>query len=214
MRKQEKKVSRIWNVVKEHIYRNLKQYAIVSVFFLIGIIAGVIFVNHAEEPAKQQIGNTITTFIGCLKTDYQIDSIHLLKTVIGNHILFAFLLWFMGCTVIGIPVVYGLIIYRGFSLGYTISSILYVLGIGKGSLFCAFTLLLQNLLIIPAIFALAVSGIKLYQAITKDKKRENIKLEIMRHTMFSLFILLILLASSIVEVYLSNPLLSLCISYF
>lgn len=214
MRKQEKKVNQIWNAVKEHIYRNLKQYMIVCIFFFIGIIAGVIFVNHSEEEVKQQIGGYITTFIECLKTGCQIDSMHLLKTVIGNHILFALLLWFMGCTVIGIPVVYGLIIYRGFALGYTISSILYILGLGKGSLFCILSLLLQNLLIIPSILALAVSGIKLYQAITKDKKRENIKIEIIRHTIFSLFMVFILMIASVVEVYLSNFLLSLCIFYF
>ena len=48
MRKPERRTSRILNIIKEHIYKNLKQYAIVSIFFLIGIIAGVIFVNYAQ----------------------------------------------------------------------------------------------------------------------------------------------------------------------
>ena len=52
MRKQEKRTSKILNVVKEHIYKNVKQYAIVSIFFLIGIIAGVIFVNYAQIETK------------------------------------------------------------------------------------------------------------------------------------------------------------------
>jgi len=214
MRKQEKRTSKILNIVKEHIYRNLKQYIIVSIFFLIGIIAGVIFTNYSELQLKEQIGNYITTFIECLKTEYQIDSINLLKNIIGNHIIFAFLLWFMGCTIIGIPIVYGLVIYRGFSLGYTISTIIFTLGLGKGILFCIITLLLQNLIIIPAILALSVSGIKLYQAIVKEKRKENLKIEIIRHTIFSLFILFLLITASIIEVYGSNNILSLCISYF
>ena len=126
-------------------YKNIKQYAIVSIFFLVGIIAGVIITNYSQIETKQQIGSYITTFIDCLKTDYQIDSINLLKNIIGNHIVFAFILWFMGCTIIGIPVVYGLVVYRGFSLGYTISIIIFTLGTGKGILFCVITLLLQNL---------------------------------------------------------------------
>lgn len=213
MRKQEKK-SRIWNIIKEHVSYNLKQYIIVSILFLIGIILGIMIVNYAQTETKQQTATTITTFLDCLKTDYQIDSMNLLKNIIGNHIVFAFLLWFMGCTVIGIPIVYAFIIWKGFSLGYTISSILFTLGTGKGILFSFITLFLQNLLIIPAILALAVSGMKLYASIMKDKRRENIKIEIIRHTIFSLFMLLLLIISSVVEVYGSNFLLSLCISCF
>lgn len=214
MRKQEKRTNSIFNIIKEHVYKNIKQYAIVSIFFLIGIIAGVIFTNYIDMQTKEQMGTYITTFIECLKTDYQIDSINLLKNIIGNHIIFAFILWFMGCTIIGIPVVYALITYRGFSLGYTISTIIFTLGTGKGILFCTVTLLLQNLLIIPSILALAVSGMKLYQSMIKDKRKENIKIEMLRHTIFSLFMLFILIISSVIEVYISNNMLNLCITYF
>lgn len=214
MRKQEIRTNRIFNIIKEHVYKNIKQYAIVSIFFLIGIIAGVIFVNYAQIETKEQIGSYITTFIECLKTDYQIDSINLLKNIIGNHIIFAFILWFMGCTIIGIPVVYALVIYRGFSLGYTISTIIFTLGTAKGILFCIVTLLLQNLLIIPSILALAVSGMKLYQSMIKDKRKENIKVEMLRHTVFSIFMLFILIISSLIEVYVSNNILNICITYF
>ena len=214
MRKQEKRTSRILNIIKEHIYKNLKQYLIVSLLFLIGIIVGVSFVNYSDVQIKEQIGSYITTFIECLKTDYQIDYMNLLKNIIGNHIIFAFVLWFMGCTIIGIPIVYALIVYRGFSLGYTISSIIFTLGTGKGILFSIITLLLQNLIIVPSIFALSVSGIKLYQSMMKDKRKENIKIEMIRHTIFSLFVLFLLIASSIIEVYGSNSILSLCILYF
>lgn len=215
MRKQEKKGrGAIWNIIEKHIYHNLKQYSIVSIIFLIGIIVGVFFINHAELGIKQQIGNEITTFLECLKTDYQIDDMKLLKNVIGNHIILTLIMWFMGCMVIGIPIVYGVIAFRGFSLGYTISSILYTLGTGKGALFCILSLVLQNILIVPATLALAVSGIKLYQSIMKDKRRENIKIEIIRHTIFSLFILAILIVASFLEVYGSNTMLSACVKYF
>ena len=64
-------------------------------------------------------------------------------------------------------------------------------------------LLLQNLLVIPAILALAVSGIKLYKSIMKDKTKENVKIEMLRHTVFSLIMLLVLIVSSCL-LYTSN----------
>lgn len=214
MRKQEKRKNRSLNIIKEHILKNIKQYIIVSILFLIGIVASVIFFNNMQLETKQEVGNYIITFIECLKKDYQIETINLLKNIIGNHIVFVFILWFMGCTIIGIPVVYGLVVYRGISLGYTISSIIFTLGLEKGILFCIITLILQNILIIPSILALAVSGLKLYQSMIKDRRKENIKVEMIRHTIFSFFILFLLIISSIIEVYISNNILILCISYF
>ena len=214
MKKQEKRQIRTLNIVKEHIYNNLKQYLIVSVLFLIGIIIAVIFTNNDNNTENSQIGNNITTFIECLKTDYQVDKAKLLKELIINNIFTAFILWFMGCVVIGIPVVYGLIVYKGFSLGYTISTIILALGTWKGIMFSLITLLLQNLIIIPCIFAISVSGTKLYKVILKDKRRENIKIEIIRHTIFSLIILCFLILSSFIEVYVSDTLLGVCIKYF
>lgn len=62
--------------------------------------------------------------------------------------------------------------------------------------------------------AIAVSGLKLYQSIASDKRRQNIKLEVVRHTLFSLFILLIILISVLIEVYISIDLLEIAIKYF
>ena len=65
-------------------------------------------------------------------------------------------------------------------------------------------MLLQNIIVIPTIFALAISGINLYKSIMKDKKRENIKLEILRHTFFCVIISVSLIAASILEAYVSS----------
>ena len=71
----------------------------------------------------------------------------------------------------------------------------------------------QNILFIPCILALAVSGMKLYKSIVKDKRKENIKQEIIRHTIFCLFILIILEISALIEVYISTSLLQACAKY-
>lgn len=81
-------------------------------------------------------------------------------------------------------------------------------------LFVVSSILLQNILFIPCILALAVSGMKLYKAIMKDKRRETIKLEITRHTIFSCILLLGLELAALVEVYLSSNLLEICSKYF
>ena len=88
------------------------------------------------------------------------------------------------------------------------------MGISKGLLFVLINLLLPSLFIIPAILAIAVSGFKLYKSIVKDNRKENIKLEIVRHTVFSLIMLCVMIFASLIEVFISTNILKLLIKYF
>ena len=63
---------------------------------------------------------------------------------------------------------------------------------------------LQNIISIPAILALGVSGNRLYKSIIKNKQRENIKIEIVRHTLFCGMMLILLIISALIEVYISS----------
>lgn len=73
---------------------------------------------------------------------------------------------------------------------------------------------MQNILFIPALLALAVSGFKLYKSIVKDRRKENIKIEIIRHSIFSIVMLFILCISSLVEIFISTNLLKVVLQYF
>ena len=64
-----------------------------------------------------------------------------------------------------------------------------------------------------AILAISVSGFKLYKSIVKDKRKENVKIEIIRHTIFSALMTILLCLSSVVEVFVSNNLLKIIVKY-
>lgn len=212
MKKNKRKI--FIQTIKEHILNNKKEYIIVSILFVIGIFLGVFFINNVSQEPRTQITEYLNQFIEQLKNTENLNTIELLKTSMGQNIILAISLWFFGTTIIGIPVVFGIVAYRGFCLGYTIAACISIMGIQKGILFVLILLLLQNLLVIPAILALAVSGIKLYQSITKDKRKENVKLEMVRHTVFSLIMLIVLIISSVIEIFVSTNILKLCIKYF
>lgn len=208
-----RKNSKIKNIILSYIKNNLKEYTIITIIFLIGLIFGIIFINNAGQTQIDEITSYINDFVNSLKNNIEIDKAGLLKDTLISNFVLALGLWFVGSTVIGIPIVYGIIAYRGFCLGYTISSSIATLGTGSGILFTITSLLLQNILFIPCILGLAVSGIKLYKSIVKDKRKETIKLEITRHTIFCMFILLVLELSAFLEVYGSTNLLQICAKY-
>ena len=210
----EKKQLRVLKIIKEHVINNKKEYVIIFLIFVIGIFSGVFFINHLQETPKTEITNYLNQFIEKFKGLESINSVELLKNSIIQNIGLAIIIWFFGTTVIGIPIVFAIILYRGFCLGYTISLCITIMGLGKGISFVLVSLLLQNILLIPAILALAVSGIKLYKSIVKDKTKENVKIEILRHTVFSIIMLVVLVIASVVEIFMSTNILKLVIKYF
>lgn len=205
---------RYGGIITSHIQNNLREYTIGSIIFLIGILIGIFFVNNLNEVQTFEITTYLTESISTIKEAESINKFEILKESIGNNIILVILLWLMGSTVIGLLLVYLIVCFKGFCFGYTLSSIIYVLGTGKGILFFIITMFLKNIIAIPCTIALAVSGMKLYKSIMQDRRKQNIKLEIVRHTIFSIFILLLLIASSFIEVYFSQSILKYSINWF
>lgn len=212
MRKSKK--IKICSLITKHISDNKKEYILITLIFLVGIFLGVMFINNTNEQDANEIKTYLLGFIEKLKNTEKLNNTVLLKESLKQNILLGILLWFFGTTVIGIPLVFGLIIYRGFCLGYTISTIIITMGIGKGMIFSFIILLLQNIIFIPAIIAIGVSGLKLYKSIIKNKNRENIKIEVLRHTIFSGIMLLVLCVSACIEILISTNFLKKIIKYF
>ena len=173
----------------------------------------MIFVDNASEPQANQISSYINNFINSIKENYQISTKDLLKETVINNVSIAVILWFLGSTVIGFPLIYVVICYKGYCIGYTISSVIATIGTAKGIVFILATMLLQNIIYIPVILTLGVSGVKLYRLIMEDRRRENIKIQIAKHTIFSILMLMLLIISALIETYISGNLLEAVIKY-
>lgn len=202
------------NIIKDYIINNHKQYILITILFIIGLFVGVLIVNNSQNNQLEETSNYIDKFITNFKDIENIDTHQNLITSIKNNMILALTLWFAGTTVIGMPVVLALIVFRGLALGYTISIIVYTLGSIKGITFCIITLFLQNILLIPAILTIGVSSIKLYKSIMMDKRKENIKIEIIKHTAVSGLMITVLLISSMLENFASINILKKFIKYF
>lgn len=197
----------------DYIKNNIREFFCVISLFLIGIILSIIFVNNVNEMQKEEITSYIQDYISNLKEGKNINKKAVFWDSIKNNAIFTIILWFGGLTIIGIPIVYITIMFKGFTLGYTISILIAILGVGKGAMFVFGTMFLQNLLAIPCILAIAVSGIKIYKVIIKDKRKENMKLEICRHTITSLLFFNILIIESFISGYLSTLILESIINF-
>lgn len=201
-------------IILNYITENFNKYILVTVIFLIGIFTGVIVINNSSEVTVFKTADYVTNFIQTLKNTEKINFSELLLSSVKRNFGLTVILWFAGTTVIGIPVVFIILFMKGLSLGYTISAFTSILGTVKGIMFLILSLFFQNVLFIPAILTIGVSSIKLYKSILKDRRKENIKIEIIRHSMLSLIMFGVLILASFIENNISFMMLQKMIKYF
>lgn len=206
-------ISKINNIFLQHVNNNLKEYIIAILILFIGVFLGIILTNNIKQESQIIIQEYITKFIQALKTEYQINKLALLKEVLGRNITISLLIWFAGSTIVGLPLIYFILGYKGFSIGYTISSIVATLGTLKGILMAISCLLLQNILYIPILLAFVVSGMKVYKVFIRDRQLRTLKNEIIRHTILSVLLMILFCFVSFIETYFSVTVLEMIIRF-
>ena len=187
-----------------HISKNILEYTIITILFLIGIVLGTVYIRNIDITQQNEICNYINNFDTSINNGTKINFSNLLKISIRNNLLTVILLGIAGLTVLGMPLLYVIIILKGFSIGYTISSIIGVLGFIKGIKFIFSIFFLQNLIIIPSLIVLAITGVNLYKSIIKKHNRDNIKLEIIKYVIILFISIILNIISSFIETYIST----------
>lgn len=166
---------------------------------------GIVFINHTSNNEIIEITEYVENLKENIKTRENIDNFSCLLESLKQNCKLVLFVWLLGSTIVGSFLIYLVIAYKGFSVGYTISAIIACLGAKGGSVFVFSSLLLQNIIFLPAFFILAESGIKVYTRIMKNNV--NIKTELIRHFIVMLTAMFFAVISSIIEAYISINLL-------
>ena len=192
-------------VLIDYIDRNKKTFIILISFFIIGIFVGVTLLNNLSSNLKQEVDSYIESVINLLKENNEINMFEMFLISIKENILFILLIWFLGLTIIGGYFIYLTVLYKGFLLGYTAAAFIATLGIKTGTLVIIVSLLMQNVVFIPAMLLISENGIKLCKGIHKTCL--NLKEEFIRHNIIMLITIMLILIASFIEVYFSMNLL-------
>ncbi len=151
----------------KHINNNINTYMLLFLAFTVGICAGAFTVNGLSFNQSSELTNYFYGFLNLINHQ-NIDSVELFKiTVIENFKLIA-LLWVLGVTIIGVPFIYIAVGIKGFVTGFSSGFIVAACGI-KGVLFVFLSTLPKEIIIVPFIIALGVSGINFSLTILKSR---------------------------------------------
>jgi stage II sporulation protein M len=151
----------------KHFYENIWMYLLTILFMATGMILGLYCVKYMGDVDKSTLINYITAF-GSSSTLDGLSNKEILMGTLKNNIPIIIGFWFLGLTVVGLPIIILINIYKGFSLGFTFSFFIYGLK-EKGLLLSLLGVLPQNLIYIPCLIFLSVLSIEFSIGIIKEK---------------------------------------------
>lgn len=190
--------------IQKQVKNNLVLYFLVLVFFAAGIAAGAFTVDALSSVQKEELINYFQSFFTVLDQE-PVQSAVIFKQSLINNSQFVILIWLLGITVIGVPLILLIVGIKGFIVGFSVSFLVEGMGL-KGLLFAVAAILPQNLLIVPGIIAAAVLGISFSISMLhrkKSKPKKSFTSELAIYSINILFTLLILLLGSLVEGYIT-----------
>lgn len=188
----------------EYVKKHKITFFSVVITFIIGIIIGIFITFKIPENDKEDIKKYINDTIQTSK-DNKIDKQYLFKEKLLDNFKVIGIIWLLGCTIIASFTIYFFMIYKGVIFGYITASIIYVFGFNKEIKFLIITIIVKKILFLPIAFLLATSGIILYKEIIQRKN--NIKQELLRHTIIMLVSSVFSLIVSFIDAYILTSLL-------
>ena len=132
----------------KHFKDHTTIYTFMIILFLTGIIFGAIIVNSMNFAQKKDLFFYLERYFGAIIGEQQIENNAILVSSFFYHARYLLLLFILGLSVIGLPVVWVLLFLKGLVVGFSVGFIVNQLGV-NGLLLAAISIAPQNILIIP-----------------------------------------------------------------
>ncbi|MDR7072620.1 stage II sporulation protein M [Fictibacillus barbaricus] len=144
--------------MQRHLQENRTLYAFVCVLFLMGVIFGAIIVNSLSLNQKQDLYTYLSRFFIQASEGGFASKSDMLFQSFGHYLKYMGLMWLLGLSVIGLPVILIMLFLKGVVMGFTVGFLVNQMG-WYGFLLSFVSVLPQNVLLIPAFIIVSVAAI-------------------------------------------------------
>lgn len=195
--------------IKLHIKENKWHYIILTLFFSLGIFLGYHKVYSLSGEVREHLLSLINNYLlGGFRGELSAN--HIFSSAYIQQLKSIILIWFLGLTVIGIPLIIGVIFFRGFSLGFTLGFLINEKA-SAGVIISILSILPQNIIYIPLVIVLSLIAINFSIYIVKGRDIGGLPLTkgLIRYLLILLIFSVVVLSGVLIETYLSPWLLGI-----
>lgn len=143
-----------------HLREHAGIYFFLFVLFGVGVAFGALAVGALEDNQRLELVHYLKHFLGAVRGEGEgaPAARHVFSLAFGSNLRTTGLIFLLGLSIAGVPLVPVVIFLRGFILGFTVGFLLSQLGWpGFGMVFLA--VLPQNLILVPFLLILAASAL-------------------------------------------------------
>lgn len=188
-----------------YMREHLPLYVFVSVLFVMGVIFGALMVNALSPGQKEEMARHVNSFIQIVNQGSELGGTATLWSSFALHLKWVGLIWVLGLSVVGLPLIFILDFLKGvligFSVGYLVGQLSW-----KGMLFAFVSIAPQNLVVIPALVMCSVGACAFSLYIVKNRflqKRGALYPNFMKYTTTTVAMVALLFAAAMFEAYMS-----------
>jgi stage II sporulation protein M len=197
---------RLWNLSARE---NLNLYVFVGVLVFVGAIFGAMLVNALTLEQQQELADQVGVYMSSLRDPQHLSH----STSFWDSFFFygrwLLLIWLLGLSVIGLPLVLVLDFLKGVLLGFAVALLAQQLA-WKGILFFLLATAPQNAIVVPALMIASISAARFAYFIIRERlfrRMGNLMPPFLAHTAVTLLMLVMLCVASLFEAFLSPLLL-------
>ena len=163
---------KVKSLSKKHFQSNFIVYFILTICFIIGIVAGAILINRLDSQGEIKFSNYFSWIFEYIQVGSS-KSVDIFKTSLLSNTKMILIIWILGLISIGILVIPLIISLKGATIGFTVGFLVKEFGM-KGFIFALSGLLPHYLIIIPGFLAIGAIGLThSLNGIKNKKSRTN-----------------------------------------
>jgi len=205
-------MKKIINYLNETIKKEKQIVIFMIIIFLVGLIAGSLFINLISQGDKDILTNQVTTFFASIKKlSGDVFGVNALFDGLLNNYSQLFIIFVLGISMIGVIAVVFILFFKGFTLGTTLSTIMlkYQLKGVLGVFLYVFPTIIINVLIYIFISFFAThASIKFLKALLK-KENLNFKSFLGKYLLSFIISIILMFICCLLDAFLTPLLLKL-----
>lgn len=195
-----------WNPrTQQYMKEHLSLYVFVSVLFVMGVVFGAVMVNALSLEQREEITRFFGGFFHLINDGNRLDEQVTFRQVFGMHMKWILLIWVLGLSVIGLPLILILDFLKGVLVGFTIGYLVGQLS-WKGMLFALASVVPQNLIVIPVLIICSVTAMAFSVHLVKNRflqRKGSVYHPFMQYSLLTLSMAAVLFGVSAFEAFLS-----------
>lgn len=194
---------KVMDKLKFKVKIDKKLLIFLTILLLIGIAVGALFIRILDSTDRELVNEHLNNFVNNIESD-KLDYFSTFKSNLITNISFVIVIWLLGISIIGLPIILIMFFSKAFILGFSVGAILSVFKI-KGMLFSLVYIFpgqVINLILYLLLTMYAMSfSFKLIYAIFK-KKTIDFKVVMNKYFKILIFVLIIIILMILYDTYL------------